>query len=101
MGKSESGPDLRDCSILGAEIQSLAGVSLTILMELDGSHAASYWLSHVLAVKKGTIEPDRLSAASVAFRWPNERHTTFEAALYDALWKIDNLLVATERGGST
>ncbi len=99
MGKLESGPDLRDCSIIASEIQSLSGVSLTILMELDGSHPASYGLSHVLAVKKGFLEPEGVNAASVAFRWPNDRHRTFEAALYDALWKIDNLLVATEDGG--
>jgi len=96
MGKSESGPDLRDCGILASELQSLSGVSLTVLMELDGSGVASHWLSHVLAVKKGLTDPERLSAMSVAFRWPNDRQRTFEAALYDALWKIDNLLAQAE-----
>lgn len=89
MGKSESGPDMRDCATYLAEMQEQQNCSTSILAELAGSRAGVHWRVHVLSCSNTLAMTEPEWSVSTSLIWPNRENKTFEGALFRALAEHD------------
>lgn len=89
MGKSESGPDMQDCSLYLAEMEQEQDCSCTVLLEVVGFAVGYGWRIHVLSVEKGMIQSDAGWSVATSVTWPNRANKTFEGALFRALAEND------------
>lgn len=89
MGKSESGPDMRDCATYLDEMQTQQNCCTSILMELAGSRVGVHWRVNVLSLSRNLLldQPEWSVASSLL--WPNRENRTFEGALFRALAEHD------------
>ena len=101
MGKSESGPDMQDCSTLAHHLEQDWALSVTILLELDGSSGGYGWRIHGLGVPRQPrlLRDEPGVAATVT--WPHRDHKTFEGAVFALLHRMDKLLADADWGGPT
>jgi hypothetical protein len=93
MGKSMTGPDMRDCAPLMWEIENEWGLNLSILLELDGSVGGCGLYVHVVGVPKMPIGLSTESGVSASMRWPDREGRTFAGLLVQLLHTADHLLM--------
>lgn len=92
MGKSELGPGMQDCSSVVWEIEQDQNVTLSVLLELDGSVGGYGWYVHVVAVPKTPRALGAEPGCSASLRWPHREHRTFEGCLLQLVNTVDYLL---------
>lgn len=96
MGKSESGPDMRDCLMYLRQVEKAHDVDITVLLVPDGSEIAPHVTLSVLATRKGRSPWEAGDGWCSNLGWPNRENKTFEGALFRALAEHDAHL---ERSG--
>ena len=89
MGKSESGPDMRDCATYLDEMQMQQDCNTTLLITLDGSGVGVFWRVHVLSNSDELDGLEPVWSVATQLRWPNRENKTFEGALFRALAEHD------------
>lgn len=89
MGKSEHGPDMRDCAIYAREIEKSRGSYVTLLITLDGFGSAPGWQVDVLSSDKTAWLTGQGPCQAVNVKFPSRKHKTIEGAIFCALAELD------------
>ena len=91
MGKSESGPDMQDCSTYLREVEKAHKSRITIMLESDGSEGGYGWSMHALMLPAKVSDPWETPGCGAGGAWPHRDHKTFEGALFALVARLDAL----------
>jgi hypothetical protein len=97
MGKSENGPDMLDCFQLMYSLESDWGLSISILVECDGSLGGGGGSVHIVGIAKALVNLTENEGVAVSARWPDRQGRTWEGLLFQMLHQIDHLLEEATR----
>ena len=100
LGKSMSGPDFLDVATSMYELQEEWDLSLSILIELDGSVGGCGFYVHVLGVPKDASALAAEEGVSASIRWPDRDGRTFPGSLIQLLLTCDSLLDKASSGAT-
>jgi len=92
MGKSVSGPDMRDCISYILEIDRQGGWFTTVLLLPGGSRIAPRVTFNLLSVRQQGELPEAAGIMTVYDGFPSREHTSFSGAFYRAIVEHDKRL---------
>jgi len=89
MGKSETGPDMRDCSEYARAIQDNLDCSVAVLLEPVTRLDTSSWRVGLVATSRELLVSGPAWSAAVTVHWPSRAYRDFGSALYGGLAQLD------------
>lgn len=89
MGKSESGPDMLDCSLLAVELQRDLECSISLLLEPVGLVAGAGWRVGVVATSRKLTDAGPAWTAAVTQTWPHRNWRSLEALIFNLIHELD------------
>ena len=89
MGKSDVGPDMRDCFAYLKEIEKGTGSAISILVDVVGSSVGWTGHIHALALSRELTPEGPLWSCGASVYWPHRNYKTFEGAVFDLLLLLD------------
>jgi len=92
VGKSDRGPDMRDCISYLLEMDRQGGWFTTILLLPGGSRIAPRVTFNLLSVKQHGELPEAAGIMTVYDGYPSREHSTFSGAFYRAIVEHDKRL---------
>lgn len=82
MGKSENGPDMRDCLHFLHTIEEVYQCHTTLIIDIDGTPDEWSGFVGLVSVPRGVQDLDQRKGVSTRACYPNRNGKTFEAFLY-------------------
>jgi len=89
VGKSENGPDMRDCGDYAQAIQESASCTISVLLEPVTKRDVTSWRAGAVACSRVLTVDGPSWSAAVTVHWPSQEHREFAAALYGVLASLD------------